>query len=217
MPLRSPVRDAAIEFLLRNKAGLTTRETAAAVAAIVTSSGVGAAPSLGGDAAGASAGDGSIDVVVREIHGEEVTPAALTGDVDDYAPGDALIWRLDLAGNTITGFAAPTTPGEVHLVVALTGGTLSHDDSASAAENRLLVTGGASLAMGDDDMALIVYDGESSRWRVLGDRSGSGGGLTPGSYTLSNDTTDRTFNADATTIDELADVVATLIRDLGGA
>lgn len=43
------------------------------------------------------------------------------------------------------------------------------------------------------------------------------GGLTPGSYTISNDTTDRTFNANATTLDELADIVATLIRDLGGA
>lgn len=34
-------------------------------------------------------------------------------------------------------------------------------------------------------------------------------------YSPSNDLTDRTFDADNTTVAELADVVATLIRDLG--
>lgn len=33
-------------------------------------------------------------------------------------------------------------------------------------------------------------------------------------YTITNDVTDRTFDANATSIAELADVTATLIRDL---
>lgn len=33
-------------------------------------------------------------------------------------------------------------------------------------------------------------------------------------YTVTNGTTDRTFNADSTSLDELADVLATLIADL---
>jgi len=33
-------------------------------------------------------------------------------------------------------------------------------------------------------------------------------------YTVSNATTDRTFNADSLTVNELADVVGTLINDL---
>jgi hypothetical protein len=39
----------------------------------------------------------------------------------------------------------------------------------------------------------------------------------PADYTVTNGTTDRTFNADATSIDELADVLATLISDLTSA
>ena len=35
-------------------------------------------------------------------------------------------------------------------------------------------------------------------------------------YTITNDTTSRTFNADTCTTAELADVVATLIKDLAG-
>lgn len=33
-------------------------------------------------------------------------------------------------------------------------------------------------------------------------------------YTITNDSTDRTFDANSTTVAELADVLATLIRDL---
>lgn len=33
-------------------------------------------------------------------------------------------------------------------------------------------------------------------------------------YTITNDTTDRTFDADTVAVAELADVVATLIKDL---
>lgn len=46
--------------------------------------------------------------------------------------------------------------------------------------------------------------------------SGSGGGLAGAAqtYSESNVTTDRAFNADQTTIDELADVLGTLIADL---
>jgi hypothetical protein len=36
-------------------------------------------------------------------------------------------------------------------------------------------------------------------------------------YTASNGTTDRTFDANSTSIDELADVIATLIADLKAA
>jgi len=39
--------------------------------------------------------------------------------------------------------------------------------------------------------------------------------LASNTYTVTNATTDRTYNANATTIDELADIVATLLLDLG--
>lgn len=36
----------------------------------------------------------------------------------------------------------------------------------------------------------------------------------PTEYTLSNDTTDRTLDADSTTTAELSDIICTLLRDL---
>jgi hypothetical protein len=53
----------------------------------------------------------------------------------------------------------------------------------------------------------LEYDGAS--WVVLGS-----GGFRD-TFTPTNDVTDRAFNANATTVEELADVVATLIKDLG--
>jgi len=38
--------------------------------------------------------------------------------------------------------------------------------------------------------------------------------IQPPAYTITNDTTDRTYDANATTVEELADIVATLYRDL---
>jgi hypothetical protein len=53
----------------------------------------------------------------------------------------------------------------------------------------------------------LEYDGAS--WVVLGS-----GGFRD-TFAPTNDVTDRAFNANATTVEELADVVATLIKDLG--
>ena len=50
--------------------------------------------------------------------------------------------------------------------------------------------------------------------------SGSNGRLefrnSAANYTITNVTTDRSYNADATTLDEIADVLGTLIADLTG-
>jgi hypothetical protein len=64
-------------------------------------------------------------------------------------------------------------------------------------------TGRSYLA--SDTGILSIWDG--SMWREFSPR------LTT-QYPVWNGTTDRSFNADATTIDELADVLATLISDL---
>lgn len=59
---------------------------------------------------------------------------------------------------------------------------------------------------------VLTVVNKKAKWKAV---SGSGG-LTSGTYSVSNPTSDRTFDADNTTLDELADVVATIISDLGG-
>lgn len=58
-----------------------------------------------------------------------------------------------------------------------------------------------------DTDVLSVWDG--SAWVEYHKLQASGA-----SYTVANGTTDRAYDADATTVDELADVLATLIADL---
>lgn len=167
---RNPDRNYAIHWLDQG-----AREAAVAALSGATGTGTGTGGTGGttdpvvefaGDVRGALLGA----KFVVGIHGDEITPAALAADADDYAPAgsDALIWRLDLAGFTVTGFAAPAQPGEVHVIVALSAGTLAHEDAGSAAANRILVGGDADLALDVDDVALLVYDGTSQRWRVAG-------------------------------------------------
>lgn len=72
---------------------------------------------------------------------------------------------------------------------------------------------GIPKANGQDGKVLTVVSGKA-HWSTP--TSSGSGGLTPGTYSVSNPTTDRTFDADNTSLDEIADVLATLISDLGG-
>ena len=72
---------------------------------------------------------------------------------------------------------------------------------------------GLPKASGQDGKVLTVVNGKA-HWSTP-TASGSGG-LTSGTYSVSNPTEDRTFDADNTSLDEIADVLATLISDLGG-
>lgn len=60
----------------------------------------------------------------------------------------------------------------------------------------------------------LTNDGSKLRWATV---SAQGGGSSPDAYTVSNLTTVRTFDADSTSIDELADVLGSLIVSLQGA
>ncbi len=64
---------------------------------------------------------------------------------------------------------------------------------------------------GQDGKVLTAEAGKA-KWKTA---SGSGG-LTAGTYTVSNPSTDRSIDLSSFTLDELAAVVGTLISDLGG-
>jgi hypothetical protein len=83
---------------------------------------------------------------------------------------------------TITGLVAPASPakpGKPLRVVAIGAGTvtLNNEDAGSTAANRIITGTGAALTLAAaTGWALVVYDGTSSRWRVLASSVATGGG-----------------------------------------
>lgn len=70
-------------------------------------------------------------------------------------------------GSTLTGIVRGA-PGAVTIFVN-TGPnpvTMAHLNVASTQENRLLSTTGANLVLGQDDVAVAIYDGTAEKWRV---------------------------------------------------
>ena len=71
---------------------------------------------------------------------------------------------------------------------------------------KAALTGVAGMVLYDSTLGQFhAYDGAWKQVILVG---------TPADYTVSNVTTDRTYDANATTIDEIADIVGTLISDL---
>lgn len=104
----------------------------------------------------------------------QLTPAAFTGNVNDYAPtneADSTIWRLDAGGTprTITGIIAGVT-GQVKCLVNIGTGTftLPNEDVLSAAANRIRTNEFAlSYELRERETACLWYDGGSTRWRLI--------------------------------------------------
>lgn len=61
---------------------------------------------------------------------------------------------------------------------------------------------------------LTINDQKKAEWKVA---TASGGGTSTDVYTVSNVTTDRSYNATSTSVDELANVLGSLIASLQGA
>lgn len=97
-----------------------------------------------------------------------VSPAQITGNQNDYAPGVANILRLSTdASRNITGMVAQAS-GIMCLLfnVGAQDIVLQHANVGSAAANQFLCPGAADLTIGAGDAALLVYDGTTAAWRV---------------------------------------------------
>jgi hypothetical protein len=150
------------------------------------------------------------------------TPAAPTAAVDTnttqlattaYVVGQGYL-KSATASTTYAPLASPTFTGVVTVPVGAVGTppiTFSGDTNtgiyqgASAADT-------VSVAVGGNNAATF---GSGGSLKVAGTFAVNG--ATPAArpdYTVTNGATDRTFNANALSIDELADVVSTLVADL---
>lgn len=97
-----------------------------------------------------------------------VSPAQITGNQNDYAPGVANILRLTSdASRNITGMVAQAS-GLVCLLfnVGTQDIVLQHQNASSAEANRFICPGAADLTLSGDEAALLVYDGTTARWRM---------------------------------------------------
>lgn len=107
--------------------------------------------------------------------GSTLSPSALAGNVNDYAPtghANAEVLRINPggAGRNITGLAGGAPGRRVLLVnIETVAGdvTLKHADAASAAANRFVGANLADVVVRAGGSTLLWYDGASSRWRIV--------------------------------------------------
>lgn len=98
-----------------------------------------------------------------------LSTAQITANTNDYAPGRANLYRLSTdASRNITGLVAGTS-GEIRYIlnVGAQDIVLTDQDAASEAANRFLNPGAASVTLAANEMALILYDATTARWRTF--------------------------------------------------
>lgn len=107
-----------------------------------------------------------------------ISPAQLTADTDDWAPdgfANATLVRASTdASRQVSGIAGGSAGRAIVLMnVGAFDLVLLHDVTSTAA-NRFLCPNDTSMTLQKNSVAILVYDGTSSRWRVVG--GGGGGG-----------------------------------------
>lgn len=98
-----------------------------------------------------------------------VTPAQITSDQNNYAPGVARFYRLSTdASRNVTGLSCSQVDGQECEVwnVGSNNLVLKHQDAASTAANRFICTAAADITLAADEIALLRYDSTAARWRV---------------------------------------------------
>lgn len=109
---------------------------------------------------------GGADAVANVVN----SPSQITADQNDYTLPSADIVRLDSsAAKNITGFAAGSSGQAIVLVnVGSYAITIKHQSTSSSAANRVVVPWAGDYVLdASGGSAVLVYDGTTSRWRVL--------------------------------------------------
>jgi hypothetical protein len=150
------------------------------------------------------AGQGTISGTITNAYGFFVE-SSLIGATNDYGfYGDIAAatgrWNLYMAGTAANYLAGDTAIG----TNTTSGGRLTvRGSTTTSAANSLLVEDSAGT-----DLFVVRNDGGYAF------KGGTVGVAQTGYTTFTNLTTDRTCDANATTVDELADILGTLIEDL---
>jgi hypothetical protein len=98
------------------------------------------------------------------------SPAQITADQNNYAPGTARYQRLTSdASRTITGLSVSQVDGmEVFITnVGSNNLVLSNQNASSTATNRFLFSTGADITLAANKSIRLFYDNTTGRWRDL--------------------------------------------------
>lgn len=101
----------------------------------------------------------------------QVSPDAFTADQNDFTLGDGHSFRLSTDGvaRTITGFAN-VKAGRIVYIHNVAGGaniSLANESASSVAQNRIITGTGGTVAIQPARSAILLYDGETTRWRLI--------------------------------------------------
>jgi hypothetical protein len=98
-----------------------------------------------------------------------LTPSVFTSNQNDWAPSRKNVYRVASdASRNLTGLVAGTD-GEVRRIVnkGTQNVVLKHDDAASSTANRFITPNAVDLTLEPGDMAEILYDLDTARWRTF--------------------------------------------------
>jgi hypothetical protein len=113
--------------------------------------------------------NGSFSVNERLIYAAVNTPAQITVDQNNYTLANAVIFRLSSnASRNITGFAGGSNGRTITIInVGLNSIALQNQSASSAVNNRIITGTGLALTLAADNVATLIYDGTTARWRVV--------------------------------------------------
>ena len=102
------------------------------------------------------------------------SPTQLTADQNNYAAGTgrSLFYRLSSdASRTITGLnpaGGTNQDGELHYIINVGANNiiLANESASSTAANRFTNVTGADITLAANEIAMLIYDNTSARWRV---------------------------------------------------
>ncbi|MFM2414525.1 MAG: hypothetical protein RI911_218 [Candidatus Parcubacteria bacterium] len=144
-----------------------------------------------------------------DIQGAIATRAGTTyttaGSANDVALGNASYIRLDTSGaaQTLTGIAGGADGRLLTLTNADTSNavTLTNNDAASSAANRIITGTGANLTIAAGASVNLIYDAVDTKWRVVGGTGGSSSGASFSSTDISNLASGGAIGTAAATVD----------------
>ncbi|MBM2817028.1 MAG: hypothetical protein HW421_3790 [Ignavibacteria bacterium] len=181
----------------------------------------GATDKTGGDlllAAGLSTGKADSSVKLQcsqQITSGNVKTVSIANGGTGYSVGNTLT-ILSGGGNctlTVTSVSGGVVTG-VSIAIAGTAYSIGNDYSTSVAP-----VGGTGCTINVTDITGTADNAAATMFQILGNKIGFYGSSPaerPAGYSVTNKTTDRTFDANSTSLEEIADVLATLIDDLKG-
>jgi len=100
-----------------------------------------------------------------------LTPAQITGNQNNYSPGEGGLWRLSSdASREISGIGGGGVRDGKRLTIINVGAqdiVLDNEEASSAAANRIITNTGADVTLGANATTELIYDETSQRWRML--------------------------------------------------